>query len=49
MGLGFFPLCDKEVNDAEGHEETQFFSEWMRDLRSSLLFLCNSTVLATAS
>ena len=25
MGLGFFPLCDKEVNDAEGHEETQFF------------------------
>lgn len=25
VGLGFFPLCDKEVNDAEGHEETQFF------------------------
>lgn len=29
VGLGFFPLCDKEVNDAEGHEETQFFrSGW---------------------
>lgn len=29
VGLGFFPLCDKEVNDAEGCEETQFFrSGW---------------------